>query len=322
MSRAACNRVGGLHHITLCTGTAQGDVNFFVKVLGMNLVKRTLLYDGKEPVYHLYFSDAQGSPGNLTTCFPWRRTGRKARSGTGQISLTSYTVPSGSLDFWNEHLRKNQVRIVQKYERFGQKMLKMEHPDCPALHFELVEDAGDRRTPFDSKYVPARYAIRGFHSWTVSLRDAEDMHFFLSEGWNYRRQGSDGDFTRYAVSEGGAAQIVDLWLKPEEAPGNWSYGEGMVHHGAFAVPNLDVQDQVKLEVEGLGFTDCSDRKHRGYFQSVYVRTPAGALFEATHTIGFTVDEPADKLGQEFIISPQFADQKEELLRRLNDPIIL
>ena len=139
------DRIGGLHHITLCTGTAQGDVNFFVKTLGMNLVKRTLLYDGREPVYHLYFSDATGSPGNLTTCFPWRRTGRKARAGTGQIALTSYTVPTGSLEFWQEHLRRNQVNVVQQYERFGQKVLKMEHPDCPVLHFELVEDGTDKR---------------------------------------------------------------------------------------------------------------------------------------------------------------------------------
>lgn len=316
------DRIGGLHHITLCTGTAQGDANFFVKILGMNLVKRTLLYDGREPVYHLYFSDATGSPGNLTTCFPWRRTGRKARSGTGQISLTSYSVPSDALQFWDEHLRRNKVNVVQRYERFGQKVLTMEHPDCPALHFELVEDSSDTRKPFKSRYVPDPYAIRGFHSWTVSLRDADDMHFFLHEGWNYQRTGSDGAFTRYTVDGGGPARTVDLLLQPQVAPGNWSYGEGMVHHGAFGVPSLAVQDQVKLEVEGLGFTDCSDRKHRGYFQSVYVRTPAGALFEATHTIGFTVDEPADKLGQEFIISPQFADQKEELLRRLNDPIVL
>lgn len=288
----------------------------------MNLVKRTLLYDGKEPVYHLYFSDATGTPGNLTTCFPWRRTGRKARAGTGQISLTSYTVPKGSHEFWEEHLRRNKVNVIQRYERFGQQVLKMEHPDCPALHFELVEDSSDTRKPFQSKYVPEQYALRGFHSWTVSLRDADDMHFFLNEGWNYNKAGSDGPFTRYTVDGGGPARTIDLWLQPDVAPGNWSYGEGMVHHGAFGVPSLEVQDKVKFEVEGLGFTDVSDRKHRGYFQSVYVRTPAGALFEAAHTIGFTVDEPADKLGQEFIISPQFADQKEELLRRLNDPIVL
>jgi hydroquinone 1,2-dioxygenase/2,6-dichloro-p-hydroquinone 1,2-dioxygenase/glyoxalase family protein len=314
------DRIGALHHITLCTGTAQGDVNFFVKVLGMSLVKRTLLYDGKEPVYHLYFADAAGTPGCLTTAFPWRRTGRKARAGTGQIALTSYTVPKDSLEWWAEHLRRNNVKVVQRYERFGQKILKMEHPDCPVLHFELVEDGSDTRKPYASKYVPAQYAIHGFHSWTVALRDADDMHFFLNEGWNYNREGRDGAFTRYIVDGGGPARTVDLWLQPELAPGNWSYGEGMVHHGAFGVPSKEVQDQVKAEVEGLGFTDVSDRKNRGYFWSIYVRTPAGALFEATESIGMTVDEPLDKLGQKLIVSPQFADQAEELVRRLNDPI--
>jgi catechol 2,3-dioxygenase-like lactoylglutathione lyase family enzyme len=314
------DRIQGLHHITLCTGTAQGDANFFVKVLGMSLVKRTLLYDGVEPVYHLYFGNQVGDPGTLTTSFPWRRTGRKARAGTGQISLISYTVPKDSLQFWQEHLAKHKVNVLKRYERFGQKVLKMEHPDCPVLTFELVEDGTDRRVPFKSKYVPEQHALRGFHSWTVSLRELGDMPVFLNEGWNYNKLGSDGEFMRYTVDDGASSKIVDLWLRPEVPAGNWSYGEGMVHHGAFGVPNLDVQDKVKMEVEGLGFTDCSDRKHRGYFQSVYVRTPSGALFEATHSLGFTVDEPADKLGQEFIISPQFADQKEELLRRLNDPI--
>jgi catechol 2,3-dioxygenase-like lactoylglutathione lyase family enzyme len=315
------DRIQGLHHITLCTATAQSDVNFFVKVLGMNLVKRTLLYDGAEPVYHLYFSDAMGSPGNLTTVFPWRRTGRKARAGTGQVALISYTVPPDSLDFWNEHLTKHKVPILKRYERFGQKILRLQHPEC-TINFELVEDGRDTRKPFASPYVPAQYAIRGFHSWTVSLRELGDMDFFLQEGWNYRKADQDGQFVRYQVDQGGPAHMVDMLLEPERAPGNWSYGEGMVHHCAFGVPNLEVQDKVKFEVEGLGFTDCSDRKHRGYFQSVYVRTPSGALFEAAHTIGFTVDEPADKLGREFIISPQFAHQKEALLAQLNDPIDL
>jgi catechol 2,3-dioxygenase-like lactoylglutathione lyase family enzyme len=282
-------------------------------------VKRTLLYDGGEPFYHLYFSDAIGSPGNLTTVFPWRRSGRKSRAGTGQVSLVSYTVPSGSHEFWQEHLTKHGVPITKRYERFGQKVLQIKHPEC-GITFELVEDDSDTRKPFKSPYVPEQYAIRGFHSWTVSLRELGDMDYFLNEGWNYRQANRDGAFVRYQVDNGGPAHMVDMLLQPDVAPGNWSYGEGMVHHAAFGVPNLEVQDKVKFEVEGLGFTDCSDRKHRGYFQSVYVRTPSGALFEAAHTIGFTVDEPADKLGREFIISPQFADQKEELLRRLNDPI--
>ncbi len=311
------DRIQGLHHITLCTGTAQGDVNFFVKTLGLRLMKRTLLYDGAEPIFHLYFGDELGTPGNLTTCFPWRRTGRKARTGTGQIGLISYTVPRDSHGFWSEHLAHKGVPILKRYERFGQRILQIEHPEC-GIAFELVEDS-DTRKPWVSQYVPEKYAIRGFHSWTVSLRDLDDMHFFMNEAWNYDAVGKDGKFARYQVDEGGPAKTVDLLLEPDRAPGNWSYGEGMVHHGAFGVPNMEVQDRVKFEVEGLGFTDCSERKDRTYFKSVYVRTPAGALFEAAHSIGFLVDEPRETLGTEFIVSPQFKDQKDELLRRLNDP---
>ena len=315
------DRIQGLHHITLCTGTAQGDVDFFVKVLGLRLMKRTLLYDGVEPIYHLYFGDYMGTPGHLTTCFPWRRTGRKARAGTGQIGLISYTVPTDSHPFWVERFERNNVPITKRYERFGQNVLQVAHPECGIL-FELIEDDSDTRTPYvDPRYgVPERYAIRGFHSWTVSLRDLDDMHFFLNEGWNYNQVGRDDNFIRYQVDEGGPAKTIDLLLEPDRPPGNWSYGEGMVHHGAFGVPSMEVQDRVKAEIEGLGFTDVSDRKDRTYFKSVYVRTPSGALFEAAHSIGFTVDEPKETLGTEFIISPQFRDQKEELLKRLNDPI--
>ena len=119
------DRIQGLHHITLCTGTAQGDVDFFVKTLGLRLMKRTLLYDGVEPIYHLYFGDEMGSAGHLTTTFPWRRTGRKARAGTGQIGLISYTVPKGSHDFWTERFNNHRVEITKQYERFGQKVLQV-----------------------------------------------------------------------------------------------------------------------------------------------------------------------------------------------------
>ena len=314
-------RIGGLHHITLCTGSAQGDIDLFYKTLGMSLVKRTLLYDGGAPIYHLYFGNETGDPGTLTTVFPFRRDGRKAKRGAGQIDLCSYSVPRGAVPYWKERLTERGVPITRTYERFGQQVLQFEHPDCN-LTFELVEDDDDRRKPFVGGGVPAEYAIRGFHSWTVLARETEDMDFFMNEAWNYQPLGSDGAFTRYAVEGGKAAHIVDVHHQPDAKSGSWFYGEGMIHHGAFGVPDLKVQHQVKLEVEGLGLTDFSDRKHRGYFESIYVRTPGGALFEACCTIGFDVDEPADKLGHEFIVSPQFRNQKDALLRQLNDPFTL
>ena len=100
--------------------------------------------------------------------------------------------------------------------------------------------------------------------------------------------------------------------------GSWAYGEGVTHHCAFEVDDLDVQKVVKFHLEGLGYTDVSDVKDRGYFDSVYVRTPGGALFEATVSKpqGFTIDEPAESLGTTFQVPPVFAHRKDELLNYL------
>jgi hydroquinone 1,2-dioxygenase/2,6-dichloro-p-hydroquinone 1,2-dioxygenase/glyoxalase family protein len=281
------DRIQGLHHITLCTGTAQGDVDFFVKTLGLRLMKRTLLYDGVEPIYHLYFGDEMGTPGHLTTCFPWRRTGRKARAGTGNRLVSPRCRPAARV--LGE--RFQSTTCPSRSARALGSASAGEHPECGLCSSR--RDDSDREAWVDPKYGVPEAAIRGFHSWTVSLRDLDDMHFFMNEGWNYNKVGTDGAFSRYEVDKGGPANTVDLLLEPDRAPGNWSYGEGMVHHGAFGVPNMDVQDRVKAEVEGLGFTDVSDRKDRTYFKSVYVRTPGGALFEAAHSIGFTVDSRRD-----------------------------
>ena len=116
----ADNAIQSLHHITLCTGTAQGDVDFFVKVMGQRFIKRTLFYDGREPIYHLYFSDGEGTPGTVMTTFPTRRTGLKGRRGSGQFSTVAYSIPKGALEFWAEHLGKHGY-VASKSERFGER---------------------------------------------------------------------------------------------------------------------------------------------------------------------------------------------------------
>jgi glyoxalase family protein len=138
---------------------------------------------------------------------------------------------------------------------------------------------------------------------------------FMQDGWNGRLTGEDGEYVRCEVGDGGTGRIVDFVREPDLAPGTWTFGEGVVHHTAFQVDSLEVQDDVKAYLEGLGYTDVSDRKDRGYFDSVYVRTPAGALFEATVSkpTGFTIDEAADALGSEFQVPPVFADQREWIM---------
>jgi hydroquinone 1,2-dioxygenase/2,6-dichloro-p-hydroquinone 1,2-dioxygenase/glyoxalase family protein len=315
------NRIRSLHHITLCTATAQSDYDFFAKVIGQRFVKRTMLYDGKLPIYHLYFADEVGTPGTILTCFPMRQTGLKARKGTGQFSTITYSVPKNSLDYWRDHLGENGVRASRPQERFGYKYISFQHPGCEALEFEMLEDPNDQRKPWKSPYVPEQNAVRGFHSWTVAVRELPEMDAFMTQAWGLEKVGQDGSFVRYQMQGGGPAKYVDLLLQPDVPQGSWTFGEGAVHHGAFDVPDLQTQETVKLDVEGLGYTDFSDRKHRGYFESIYVRTPGGALFEAAKTIGFTVDEDIDHLGEDLKVSPQFEATKYELLKKMNDPLV-
>jgi catechol 2,3-dioxygenase-like lactoylglutathione lyase family enzyme len=311
--------IQGLHHITLCTGTAQGDVDFFVKVMGQRFIKRTLFYDGRIPIYHLYFTDGEGTPGTVMTTFPMRRTKLVGRKGSGQFTAIAYSVPVGSLEFWREHFKKNAIPMRSDSERFGEKYINVSHA---GIDFEVVEDATDLRKPWASEYVPERYAVRGFHNWTVTVRELEDMEEFIQKAWNFRRIKQDGAYTRFEVDAGGAGKRIDLLFAPEMRQGSWVLSEGIVHHGAFEVPDYDTQARVKFDTEGMGYTDFSDRKHRGYFESVYVRTPGGALFEATKSLGFGMDEAEDKLGTELKISPQFNvshDELNELMQR-EDPI--
>lgn len=311
--------IRGLHHITLCTGTAQADVDFFVKVMGQRFIKRTLLYDGRIPIYHLYFSDAEGTPGTVMTVFPMRRTGMVGRKGSGQFSAIAYSVPKGSLDFWREHFGKNNVQILGESERFGERYLRVVHA---GIDFEIVEDAADTRKPWKSEYVPEQYAVRGFHNWTATVRELEDMDVFCKQAWNCRVTMKDGAFTRYETGAGGAGRRIDILHQPDLRQGTWTFGEGTVHHGAFDVADYETQAQVKFNAEGMGFTDFSDRKNRGYFESVYVRTPGGVMFEATKSLGFLVDEDEALLGTELKLAPQLDASRDEVaaLMEREDPI--
>jgi glyoxalase family protein len=297
------------HHLTMCTGTAQEDYDFHTQLLGLKSVKKTALYDGTTPIYHLYYANDTGEESTILTSFPMRQSGRVGRKGSGQVASISLSVPVSSLGFWGDRLKAAGYAHTER-DRFGEKMLVFTNPGN--IEYELVGIADDDRTPWTGAGVPADMGIRGTHGVTVSVRDFETSMEFMEAGWNGHHTLTEGDYIRYEVGEGGSGAIVDFKLDANLPAGSWTFGEGIVHHVAFAVDSLNVQQGVKDHLEGLGFTDVSDRKDRGYFESVYVRTPGGALFEATVSKpeGFMIDEAYDDLGKGFQVPPVFADQAE------------
>jgi glyoxalase family protein len=292
------------HHITLCVGGAQEDYDFHTQVLGLKSLKKTALYDGDVPIYHLYYGNDLGDESTLVTSFPMRQSGRVARRGTNQARTLMLSVPSSSLSWWNERLTSHGFEVTES-EHLGEKVLEFAHP-C-GLPYELVGVDEDDRAPWGKGSVPPEYAIRGTHGLTVSVRSLDVANEFATSGWTAHLDQEQTDRTRYVLGEGGSGRIIDYVAEPGLEDAGWTYGEGMVHHTAFQVDDEAAQAGLKFYLEGLGFTDVSEQKDRGYFLSIYVRTPTGALFEATVSKpeGFLIDETYDNLGSAFQVPPQF-----------------
>lgn len=303
------------HHITIATGDAQEDYDFHTKVLGMKSVKKTAFYDGPAPIYHLYYGNDLGEESSLVTTFPVAHTGIKGRKGSGQVGYVSLSIPTAAIDYWRDRLTSHGFAVTED-ERFGERYLDFQHP-C-GVDYALVGVDNDPRTPHTQGPVPAELMIRGTHSISVSTRDMEMMDEFLQLGWGGTRETDDRNNVRYHLGNGGTGTLIDFRVEPDRKPGSWIVGEGTIHHMAFQIGSHEEQDQLKFHLEGMGYTDVSDVKDRGYFDSIYVRTPSGAMFEATvsHQKGFGEDEPLDKLGTKVMLAPQLKVSEEEMMAQL------
>src|SRR5881397_2101000 len=128
------NRILGLHHITAIADNAQRNYEFYTRVLGLRLVKKTVNFDDPG-TYHFYFGDEKGTPGTILTFFPWGNT-LAGTTGAGMATEIGYSVPQGSLDFWKERFTEYSVRHGSADTRFGEQYLPFQDPD--GLQINLV----------------------------------------------------------------------------------------------------------------------------------------------------------------------------------------
>lgn len=126
MQSAAMGRITGLHHVTAIAGDAQENMEFYTRVLGMRLVKRSVNQDAPG-TYHLFYADAAGSPGTDLTFFPWPEMA-PARHGHGLAMETSLAVPAGSLGYWQDRLAANGVELAEVETRRGGQVLPFRDP--------------------------------------------------------------------------------------------------------------------------------------------------------------------------------------------------
>ena len=308
--------VNGSHHVTLSVGSAQEDVVFHVRTLGMRFIKRTVLFDGKLPIYHLYYSNADGDPSSVVTTFPFRKAGWTGRRGTNQAREVLLSVPVGSLDHWARRLGEHGVES-ESADVLDTRRLLFRHPT--GIEYAMVEVDGDTRRGFTGGGVPAEYAIHGIFGVGVHVGDPQNMVEFVTEHMHAGDPVEEGDRVTARIGEPGRGGAVELVVNRADDPGTWTYGEGTVHHFAWNVEDLENQQEIKNELEGAGYTDVSEVKDRKYFKSVYVRSPSGALFEmaVTHADGgWTCDESPRELGTRFQLPSQLEMRRNEIFAQL------
>lgn len=308
------SKISGYHHLTLSTDGAQEDFDFYTKTLGLHSVKRTVLFDGVLPVYHLYYGSPNGDASTIITTFPFRKPGVYGRRGTNQSRAILQSIPKGAAEFWVNRLNERGLS-AKKVTRFGSDRVVFAHP-CGIPH-ELVESDSDKREPIanDAQGISKEHGIRGIYGSVIAVTDKAAMNDFLTIALPLKLESSTDDGDVYRVpDDNGVTQRVEVMIDRESAQGSWTLSGGTIHHLALNTGDEESQLKLRAHIEGLGFTDISEQKDRNYFKSCYVRSPGGALFELAWTTpeGWTKDEPAGSIGKTLVFPPWFKDREDEL----------
>ena len=301
----------GLHHITAIASDPQRTLDFYTKILGLRLVKLTVNYDDPS-TYHLYFGDEIGHPGSVLTFFPWPGQPR-GRKGAGQATSTSFSIPPGSIPYWEDRLKSHGVSVDAPDKRFDDTVLSFKDLDGQGL--ELVGSKGvEGRTGWAQGPVPKEHTIKGFHSVALLEEALERTETVLVDTLGFRQVGEEEDRFRYEAGDGGDGTIVDILSRPKAQPGFVSVGT--VHHVAFRAADDAHQKDLRQEVVKADL-NVTDVINRNYFHSIYFREHGGVLFEvATDQPGFAIDESSDQLGTKLALPPWLEASRAEIEKNL------
>ena len=311
------SEISGIHHITCIAGDPQENVDFYVGVLGMRMVKRTVNQD-LPGTYHLFYADDAGHPGSDLTFFPWPDA-KPRRDGMGLASEIALAVPEGSLDYWGERLASTPTSLGALGLRRGARALPFSDPH--GLAVALVETADARLfTPWADSPVPEQHQVRGLHSVRLVERDLEVTSSFLTRVLGFRPMGEEDGWHRFGVADGGSGCHLEVQEQRDAKRGAW--GIGAMHHVAWRVADERAELAVRERVTSARRrpTEVIDRF---WFKSVYFLEPGGVLFEiATDGPGFTRDEDIRALGEHLTLPPWLEPRRAEIegaLPRLHAP---
>ena len=306
----------GIHHLTAVSAKIRDNHQFYTKTLGMRLVKRSVNQDDVS-AYHLFYADAQGSPGTDLTFFDWPVP--RERRGTRSIVRTHLRVAGlGALEWWAENLRESGVKAGKVVERDGRLTLDLE--DHEGQRLSIVDDGGAGEAhPWERSPVSAENQVRGLGPIMLSVPVLRPTDGILQKiGMRAVREYPHPENAKdsvhvYEMGPGGAGAELHVAVQPDIGP--TQPGAGGVHHVAFRTPDADY-DAWAERLNTLGIPN-SGKVDRYWFRSLYFREPNGILFEiASDGPGFGVDEDPATLGEKVVLAPFLEPHRAEIVANL------
>lgn len=304
----------GIHHVTAISAQIGRNADFYTRVLGLRLVKKSVNQDDTS-AYHLFYADKMGSPGTDMTFFDWPQV-PPDRRGTDSIAGTAFRVNGrAALEYWQARLHEEEVRVGE-IERFdGREMVRFEDPEGQRLLLVDDQDAPYEGVIWDETEVPEAYANRGFYAVLLSAPRLSNVAPILTQLLNFeearRAPFEDGrEVIIYEMDEGGPGRQV--WVVEEPDAPIARTGAGGVHHVAYRVRDAEEQKQWHQRIQRVGLP-ISGIIDRFWFLSIYFRISNGILFEvATDGPGFAVDEALESLGERLVLPPFLEPQREAI----------
>jgi glyoxalase family protein len=298
-------KLEGIHHVTAITADAPRNVDFYARVLGLRLVKKTVNQDDPT-VYHLFYADERGDPGSDITFFEYPGA-RQGRAGAGMVHTVQWRLGSEeALDFWQKRLDNH---VLSRQDG------RLTFVDPEGLRHELaLVRTGDEPLTAEHPEVPAEFALQGFDGVRAFAGDGERSRGFLEQTLGFEPR-------QTAAWEVRGERRGSTYAYDEAPPSPGIGGAGTVHHVAWAATLEEHEPwRERVATAGASVTPVIDRF---YFKSIYFREPSGVLFEiATIGPGFTTDEPGEHLGERLSLPPAFEhlrEQVEPLLTPLPNP---
>lgn len=301
----------GIHHITVLSGEAAINADFYTRKLGLRFVAKSVNQDDPSTP-HLFYGNATGSPGSELTFFPWPRA-VQGSPGSGQAQTVSFAVPDRSLEFWDQRLEDEGIDRKGPDNRFGYRVIRFADPDGMSL--EIVGDPDvDKLEGWQTDGISAENSIRGFWGSTLCLEKIEPTARVIEEVFGFESAGEDGPLHHYTTG----APIGGSLILEKTEPKRGENGKGIIHHIAFRAKDTETQREYRKKVVEMGLrpTDVIDRH---FFKSVYFHEPGGVLFEiATDGPGFGAEDREKNLAEEWVLPPWYESRREMIVSRLPD----